>query len=174
MLRNVLLGTAAGAVGTVALNVATYADMAIRGRPSSGVPAQVAGALIEKAGIELSGGGSGSGGADGGEQQQAENRKSGLGALQGYVVGLGIGALYGLVRPGGATSVPLAGVALGLAAMAASDVPATALGVTDPRQWPASSWAADIVPHLAYGLFTALAYDAFTAGDRRRIEVSAA
>jgi hypothetical protein len=33
MLRHLLMGTAAGTVGTVALNVATYADMAIRGRP---------------------------------------------------------------------------------------------------------------------------------------------
>ncbi len=80
MLRNVLLGTAAGAVGTVALNVVTYADMATRGRPSSEVPAQVAGALAEKVGFELPGG---SNGAGGDEQQKAENRKSGLGALQG-------------------------------------------------------------------------------------------
>ena len=45
MLRETLTGTAAGAVGTVALNVTTYADMAIRGRPPSSVPAEVAGKL---------------------------------------------------------------------------------------------------------------------------------
>ncbi len=33
------------------------------------------------------------------------------------------------------------------------------LGVTDPRTWPASSWAADIIPHAAYGAVTALVRD---------------
>jgi len=47
-----------------------------------------------------------------------------------------------------------------LAAMVASDGPAVALGVTDPRQWDLNSWLSDIVPHLAYGLATALSYDA--------------
>jgi hypothetical protein len=33
--------------------------------------------------------------------------------------------------------------------------------VTDPRTWPADSWASDLGPHLAYGLATAAAYEAF-------------
>ena len=53
MLREVLLGTAAGAVGTAALNAATYTDMAVRARPPSSVPAEVAGKLAEKAGVDL-------------------------------------------------------------------------------------------------------------------------
>jgi hypothetical protein len=150
MFREALMGTAAGAVGTVALNVTTYADMAIRARPSSSVPSQVAGELAQKAGIDL------------GSEEAAENRKSGLGALMGYVVGLGLGTAYGAVRPHllNGVSVPLAGVGLGLAAMAGSDVPATATGVTDPTQWNMSSWASDVVPHLAYGLVTAVVYEA--------------
>jgi hypothetical protein len=163
MMREALMGAAAGAVGTVALNVSTYADMAIRGRPSSSVPAQVAGKLAGKVGIDLS--------SEGSDGEAAENRKSGLGALSGYVVGLGVGTAYGVIRPHlGDVSKPLAGACLGLAAMAGSDVPATALGVTDPRKWGAGSWASDIVPHLAYGLLTAAAYDFFTtalAGARR-------
>ena len=27
----------------------------------------------------------------------------------------------------------------------------TALGITDPRQWSATDWASDVVPHVAYG-----------------------
>jgi hypothetical protein len=155
MLREALTGTAAGAAGTVALNVTTYADMAIRGRPSSSVPSQVAGKLAEKAGISL--------GSEGSDDQTAQNRKSGLGALMGYVTGLGVGTAYGLIRPRlGDVSIPFAAVGLGLAAMAGSDVPATALGVTDPTTWPASSWLSDAVPHLAYGLVTAVAYEAFS------------
>jgi hypothetical protein len=82
------MGVAAGAVGTVALNVTTYADMALRGRPASSAPAQVAGKLAGKAGIDLSG-----------EHEAAQNRKSWLGALSGYAVGLGVGTAYGLIRP---------------------------------------------------------------------------
>ena len=147
-----LLGIAAGAVGTVALNASAYADMALRGRPSSSVPAEVAGKLAEKAGIELS------------SDETDQNRKSGLGALSGYVVGLGVATAYGLVRPHlGDVSKTRAGIVLGLAAMAGSDVPATALGVTDPIAWGLGGWVSDIVPHLAYGLVTAIAYDAFAA-----------
>ncbi len=163
MLREALLGTAAGAVGTVALNATTYGDMIIRGRPASSVPSQVAGRLIDKAGIDLS--------AENEEQggPTVQNRQSGLGALQGYVVGLGIGAVYGVVRPGlGNVSKLRAGAVLCLAAMAGSDGPAAALGVIDLRQMGLDSWLSDIVPHLAYGLATAISYD-FLAENRVRV-----
>ena len=156
MLRHLLMGTAAGAVGTVALNVATYADMAIRGRPSSSVPAKMVGVLADKAGIPLSAGGEG-------DDEKGQNRQSGLGALFGYVTGLGVGTAYGLLRPHlRGVPMPVAGVGVGLAAMAASDIPIAALGVSDPATWGVSGWVADVVPHLAYGLVTAIAYDAFT------------
>ncbi len=154
MLREVLTGTAAGAVGTVALNATTYADMALRGRPPSSVPAQMAGKLAGKVGIDLSDEEDG--------DKKAHYRQSGLGALMGYATGLGVGTAYGLVRPLlGGVSIPLTGVGLGLAAMAGSDVPATTLGITDPREWGLNSWTSDIIPHLAYGMVTAVAYDAF-------------
>jgi len=37
-IRSLLVGTVAGAVGTIVLDVATYADMALRGRPASEAP----------------------------------------------------------------------------------------------------------------------------------------
>ncbi len=157
MLRKALIGAAAGAVGTVALNVATYTDMALRGRPASSVPSQAAGQLAEKLGIDLS--------AEGEEQDgpTAQNRQSGLGALQGYVVGLSLGAAYGLVRPRlGDVPVPLAGLGLALAAMAGSDAPSAALGVVDPTTWPPSTWIVDFGFHLPYGLATAVAYETFS------------
>ncbi len=155
MLRNLVTGIAAGAVGTVALNAATYADMALRGRPASGVPAQVVERLAAKAGFDLSG-----------DDETTRNRKSALGALSGYAVGLSAGAAYGTLRPLlGDVPLRTAGVGLGLAAMAGSDVPATALGVTDPRQWGVNAWVSDLVPHLAYGFMAALAYENF-AGER--------
>ena len=163
MLREALLGTAAGAVGTVALNAVTYGDMIVRGRPASSVPSQIAGQLVEKAGIDLS--------AENEEQggPTAQNRQSGLGALQGFVVGLGIGTAYGLVRPSlGNVSKPRAGVVLCLAAMAGSDGPAAALGIVDLRQMGLNAWLSDIVPHLAYGLATAISYDALSGNRVRR------
>jgi hypothetical protein len=152
MRRNLLLGIAAGAVGTIALDVATYLDMAVRARPASSTPSEVVGALTERAGVELAADGNG---------ERAGNRRSGIGALLGYGVGLGIGAAYGLLRPLlPGLPPPVAATGLGLAAMAASDVPATALGVTDPRTWGAAGWASDLLPHLAYGLATATVYEA--------------
>ncbi len=157
MLRQALIGATAGALGTVALNVTTYADMAIRGRSASSVPADLAGTLAEKAGIDLSAEGEGPDG------ETAQNRRTGLGALMGYVTGLGVGTAYGLMRPYlGDVPTPVAGVGVGIAAMAASDVPATAFGVTDPTSWSRSSWALDFGFHLAYGLTTVIAYDALT------------
>jgi hypothetical protein len=67
----------------VALNATTYADMPLRGRPPSSVPAQVAGELADSAGVDL------------GSDETRQNRESGLGALSGYVVGLAIGTAYG-------------------------------------------------------------------------------
>jgi len=100
MLNAVLSGVAAGAVGTAALNVATYVDVLVRGRPESQVPAEVAEKIAAGAGIDL-GGGDGTPTSDDQQkqrQQTAQNRKSGLGALMGYGTGLGVGAAYGVIR----------------------------------------------------------------------------
>ncbi|MGW2635722.1 hypothetical protein [Streptomyces sp. NPDC001348] len=53
-----------------------------------------------------------------------------------------------------------AGPLLGAAAMACSDVPATALGTIDPTSWSLTSWLSDVAPHLAYGLTAAWVYRA--------------
>jgi len=56
---------------------------------------------------------------------------------------------------------PLLGLGVALSAMAMSDVPATAFDVTHPTEWSATSWMLDLGFHLAYGLVTVVAYDAF-------------
>jgi len=166
MFRQVLIGITAGAAGTVALNVATYLDMAIRGRPSSDVPAQTAEKIAVGVGLSLEGSAPP---ADPKERQaQEESRTQGLGALMGYVAGLGVGALYGVIRLR-LEEVPLliSTLALGAAAMAAGDVPPIALGLTDPRTWGRTGWIADVVPHLAYGLVAAITYEAISSGRTR-------
>ncbi len=159
MASNALLGTIAGAAGTMALDVTTYGDMLLRGRTASGVPAKVAGILADKAGIDLAAGGA--------SPEQAESRRSAVGALLGYLTGAGIGTVYGLLRPRlSNVPTPLAGAAVGLAAMAASDVPIAATGASDPRTWGTVGWLSDLIPHLVYGLVTVAVFDAIAPRER--------
>lgn len=150
MMRNLLAGVAAGAAGTTALNAATYLDMATRARPASTTPDDTVRKAQELTGVSL-----------GESDADADNRRSALGALLGIASGLATGAVYGLLRPH-LRRVPLTllGVGAGLAANVGTTGPMAALGVTDPRTWPADSWVSDLVPHLAYGLATVAAYEA--------------
>lgn len=158
-MNRVVAGIAAGAVGTSALNVTTYLDMALRGRPESELPGKAAASVASAMGIDLSAG------ADGRRAEEvAQSRTGGLGALMGYATGLGFGALFGLVRPRVPDGpLPLVGALLGLGVMAGSDLPSIASGLTDPREWGPAGWLSDVVPHLAYGLATAWAFDVLTA-----------
>jgi uncharacterized membrane protein len=137
-------GAAAGAAGTTALNATTYLDMAVRGRAPSDAPQQVVAALAEVAGLELSGG-----------RRKRARRLSALGPLAGTTVGVALGGVAGMLRAAG-VRLPTAvgGPLLGLAAMAATDGPIAALRISDPRRWTATDWAADVVPHLVYGITT--------------------
>ena len=79
----------------------------------------------------------------------------------GYSTGIVVGAAYGLVRPGmRRVPLPIAAAALGLAANLAGDAPLVGLGVADPREWRTEDWLADLIPHLAFGLFAALTFEA--------------
>jgi hypothetical protein len=140
-----LLGAAAGAAGTTALNAVTYVDMALRGRPSSSTPEKTVESLSDKTGIPIPG-----------EGDAEQNRVSGLGPLTGLLAGVGTGALLGLARAAG-WRPGLAGstAAATACALVGTNGPMTVLGVTDPRTWPAKSWVVDIVPHVAYGAVTA-------------------
>ena len=144
-----LLGAAAGAAGTTALNLLTYVDMAVRGRPASSTPETTVERLSEATDVPIPG-----------DEETRENRISGLGPLTGQVAGVGIGGLLGLCRAAGWR--PGFGVGTAVAtvgAMVGTSGPMTVLGVTDPRDWPAKSWVVDVVPHLAYGAVTAAVLD---------------
>jgi hypothetical protein len=145
-------GIAAGAVGTVALNTATYLDMLIRGRSPSDQPAKLVGSVADDLGVTPLGSRNGS--------EEAANRRSALGSLSGHLVGIGVGAILGVLRPT-RERAPFAAeaVAAGLAAMAAADVPLAVARVSNPREWTVSQWASDLVPHLAYGAATAFVLD---------------
>ncbi|CAN5713567.1 hypothetical protein BH24ACT26_BH24ACT26_18360 [soil metagenome] len=155
--KDLVAGLAAGAVGTTALNITTYLDMALRGRSPSSIPEEAVKKFGESVGIRIA--------PREGEpkevNEKAANRQSALGALAGFATGLTVGALYGIARSRAASmSLPAGAFAAGLGAMAFSDVPLVASGLTDPREWGAAGLASDLVPHLAYGFFTALSFDA--------------
>lgn len=157
MKDRMIAGLMAGAAGTTALNAVTYADMALRGRPGSEVPERLVAKIADRAGLDLGG------------EETASNRRQGLAALLGYGVGLGVGVAYGLTGgPRTRGGIAAGALALTVAALVGSDVPATALGLTDPREWPAEAWLSDLVPHLAYGVVTAVTYDRLTGPRRRR------
>ena len=131
-------GLLAGAVGTALLNAVTYLDMALTDREPSSAPAETASRALEALGV---------GAPDG------SNRRDAVGAVAGIATGLGIGVVASVVRRAGLRlPAPVGAVATGGLAMAASDGPMAALGVSDPRTWTAVDWTRDVLPHLAYGV----------------------
>jgi hypothetical protein len=142
--RSPIAGLLAGAVGTSALNIVGYADMALRGRPASRVPDAVATIFARRLGCELD-----------------ANRAEGFGMLLGYADGLTFGLAYGLLRPP-LRDVPwvLGGCALALATLTPEFV-AAALDATDhPKRWGIEGWMAALAPRLAFGLVTAATHEA--------------
>jgi hypothetical protein len=134
-------GVIAGAAGTTVLNAITYADMALRGRPSSPVPAQDVERLAQRDGVSL-----------GQDEDSASARKEGLGALMGLLAGTAGGVAVAVARPlTRGLPTPVAAALIGGAVMAATDAGSVRLGTTDPRSWSVADWAADVVPHLGYG-----------------------
>ena len=122
MLKTVGRGLVAGAAGVTALNWASYADMVLRGRAASELPAQLAESALDWAGI------------DAGSGDERSNRLSALGALAGIKVGLAVGVASSLVRAAGVRLPgPVGSTLIGAAAMAVTDAPTAALGLSDPR-----------------------------------------
>ena len=156
-------GVLAGAAGTTALNAVTYLDMVLRARPASSTPADTVRKIENVTHLPLS--------ADGPDSEAAANRREGLGALLGIATGLGVGAVYGLVRSRLGRDVPLPLLALGagLLANAGAVAPMAVMGVSDPRTWSAADWISDLVPHLAYGAVTALVFERLSPPPRRRL-----
>jgi len=145
--RAIVSGIAAGAAGTAVLDATSYADMAIRARPSSKVPKQVVKEFARWSGV----------------QRLPRARAQGLSMLLGYADGFGTGLVFGTLRPR-MRAVPwfVAGLGLAAVSLVISEGTATAMGKTDPRQWGLSGWLSDIVPRALYGCVTCLVYDALT------------
>jgi hypothetical protein len=141
--RHAAFGAAAGAAGTTALNAVTYLDMTLRARAASDTPQQTVERLADHTLLEIPGDG-----------EERDNRISGLALLLGTVAGVSAGVVLAAARSRwrlGATGSAVAACGLG---MLVGNLPMTMLGVSDPRSWSAEAWAADVLPHLAYGAVT--------------------
>jgi len=144
LLKGLVNGALAGAAGTTALNAVSYLDMVWRGRAASTTPSDSVEKLAERAGVTIPG-----------TEDQRGNRVEALGPLLGIATGMGLGAVLGAAGSLGVRTGPVRSVVVAsLAALLVSNVPMTALGVTDPRTWSAADWVSDIVPHVAYGAVT--------------------
>ena len=155
MFATVSRGLCAGAAATTALNITTYLDMLITGRPASSVPQELVRRLAERAGCdELAT-------PDDTASASIKATRSTLGTLLGYTNGLGVATVAAMLYPTTRTlGVPLNAAAIGLAAMAAGDIPIAKLGVSNPGMWSPSDWLRDVIPHLCYGLVVALTLQA--------------
>jgi hypothetical protein len=144
--RGLLSGAAAGAAGTTALNVITYLDIAVRGRPTSDTPERTVEAMARLFNLTIPGTG-----------DVLANRISGLGALTGYAAGIGMGVILGLAYAlGWRPRLLVATLVATFIALIGTNGPMTVLGVTDPRTWGVVGWISDLVPHFGYGVVTAL------------------
>jgi hypothetical protein len=150
MRRQILAGALAGAAGTTALNATTYLDMALRGRPASSIPEQSVEQTAHSLGTDVPGTG-----------ETRQNRLKGLGPLSGILTGVCVGAGYGLLGAalGRAPSLPSGTFLAGGGAMVGANLPMSLSGLTDPTSWSVADWLSDLVPHVAYGLVTALTYE---------------
>jgi hypothetical protein len=149
LVRLLVRGAAAGAAGTTALNAATYLDMALRGRPASSTPSRTVEHLATRLGVSVPGTG-----------DQRSNRVSGLGSLSGLLTGVAFGAVLASVRRAGIAHGPVVGgLVAATGAIVGANAPMAAMKITDPRDWSAADWIADLVPHLAYGLVTGWVLD---------------
>jgi hypothetical protein len=141
-----LSGAAAGAAGTTALNVITYLDIALRGRPTSSTPQRTVEAMARLFGLTVPGSG-----------DILANRISGLAALTGYAAGIGMGMILGLAYAlGWRPRLLMATLVASALALIGTNGPMTVLGVTDPTTWSLVDWISDLVPHLGYGIVTAV------------------
>ncbi|MFE7751131.1 hypothetical protein [Streptomyces sp. NPDC057428] len=148
-MRPLLCGAAAGAAGTTALNIVSYADMAIRGRAASNTPEVTLRRLADRLHLRIPG-----------EGATLENRIAGLAPMTGFAAGLGMGVALALARSAGwHPSRASRYAAASIGALIGTNGPMTVLGVTDPRTWAASDWVSDVVPHLAYAWVTVSVLD---------------
>lgn len=139
-------GMLAGAAGATAMNAVSYADQAVQGNASTTSP--TGGSVAETAREAGNSAGAPTDGAKAGA----------LGPLGGLGIGVGVGAVAGLIRGSNATPPPVtAAIVTGLVAMGIGEGAAVATGAAKSDWASPANLLRDLVPHLAYGAVTAIA-----------------
>ncbi|MEA5360972.1 hypothetical protein VA596_15600 [Amycolatopsis sp., V23-08] len=157
LIKGLARGVTAGAAGTTALNAASGLDAFVRARPASDAPQRLVAELAGDADVSVPG-----------NRKQRRRRVEALGPLSGTATGLALGALAGGLRAAGLRlPTVVGGPLLAVVAMLATDGPLALTGVSDPREWTGADWAADVLPHLAYGVTTHRTLVALTPGEER-------
>lgn len=144
--NGITAGLLAGAAGATAKNAISYLDQGVAGNspttsPTAATVSDTAAATIDKVGGRVDG-----------------SRASALGPLGGLGIGLGVGAVAGMLRSSNATPNPVvAAIVTGVAAMAVGDGAAVATGGAR-RDWAApANLVRDLISHLAFGAVTGYA-----------------
>ncbi|MFI6761168.1 hypothetical protein ACIBF5_18725 [Micromonospora sp. NPDC050417] len=136
-------GLLAGAVGTLARELVSNLDVAVRARPLSDTHQRAVRRLAEVARLSL------------GPEERAADRRAGLGPVLGYVNGVLTVALFATVTTWWRPPVPVAAGIVAIGGMLVADGQLAALKVTNPRRWRAQDWFEDAVPYVAYSLTAA-------------------
>ncbi len=128
------------------MNAVSYLDQAVRGDSAT---TSAAGSSVSKTAQHTTD-------AAGSVGSATENKRAeALGPLGGLGIGLGVGAVAGLVRGSNATPPKaVAAIATGLVAMAVGEGAAVATGAARSDWASPANLLRDLVPHLAYGAVT--------------------
>lgn len=147
-----LRGALAGAAGTCALNFAAYLDMAATRRPASEVPRLAAHAIAAKLGLE----------PKPIDDEPSLSRWEGFGEALGHVHGVSQGIGYAVLRGTVLDGPPwwVGAMSLCLETFVVGEGTCVALGATDPTTWGVAGYARGLGLRLAFGVVTALAYEA--------------
>ncbi|WP_121154278.1 hypothetical protein [Micromonospora pisi] len=140
-------GLLAGAVATLARELVSNLDVAVRARPMSDTHQRAVQRLAEVTRVSL------------GPEERAADRRAGLGPVLGYVNGVLTVAVFAAATFWWRPPAPVAAGIVAIGGMLVADGQLAALGVTNPRRWRAQDWLEDAVPYLAYSLTAVAALD---------------
>ena len=149
-------GLLAGAAATLARELVSSVDMAVRGRPVSSTHERMVRRIADGIHVSL------------GTGERAANRVAGLGPLLGFANGVLAVTVFALLTGRRRPPLPVAAVLVGAGGMLIADAPMAALGVASPRRWGVQGWFEDGAPYLAYSLVAVAALDRLGRGSGGR------
>ncbi|MEV4760634.1 hypothetical protein AB0J86_36785 [Micromonospora sp. NPDC049559] len=152
-LANALL---AGVAATLARELVSSLDMAVRGRPYSDTHERMVRRIADGTHVSV------------GTEKPARHRLTGLGFLLGFANGVLTVTAFALLTGRRRPPLPAAAALVGAGGMLVADAPMAALGVASPRRWGAQGWFEDGLPYVAYSLVAVTTLDRLERARARR------